>query len=227
MIKKLVNTIISAVMAAILIQAPVQAKESLVKNPLSTESKTIYIGDSRTVGMYFSVQDDSYREEIKTYDDNGDYWCAKVGAGYTWFSENFDEAVKEAEKDDTVVVLMGVNDCRDLKKSANYANFLNERIDALSALGIDLVYVSVNPISKDTIYSTVNKNVIDWNEQIIYLLDEDIMYLDIYAAIIDKIEYAGDGLHYQNSTYKDLYEMINEKLAVIKDGIKIKPLSSL
>jgi hypothetical protein len=69
--------------------------------------------------------------------------------------------------------------------------------------------------------------VIDWNGQIIYLLDEDITYLDIYAAIKDKIEYAGDGLHYQNSTYKDLYEIINEKLAVIKDGVKIKPLSSL
>ncbi len=227
MIKKLVNTIISALVAAILIQAPVQAKENLIKNPLDSESKTVYIGDSRTVGMYFSVQNDNYQEEIKKYDDNGDYWCAKVGAGYTWFSENFDEAVKEAEEGDTVVVLMGVNDCRDLKKSFNYANFLNERIDALSALGIDLVYVSVNPISKDTIYSTVNDNVLDWNEQIVYLLDEDIIFLDIYAALKDKIEYAGDGLHYQNSTYKDLYETINEKLEVIKDGVKIKPLSRL
>lgn len=175
-----------------------------------SDRKLVLIGDSRTVGMYSSYYEDE-GNEIYIEDKNDFFWSAKVGAGYSWFKDTgLPAAEKELEDNTDIVILMGVNDCQNVKAAASYATLINDKVDEWEKTyeNINVYYVSLNPISEDTIYSTTNNNVETWNKKITQLLSEDVTYIDTYDIVKDTVDYSNDGLHYQSSTYKYIYKLV-------------------
>ncbi len=175
-----------------------------------SDRKLVLVGDSRTVGMYNSYYENEGKE-IYIEDENDYFWSAKVGAGYSWFKDTgLPAAEKELEDNTDIVILMGVNDCRNVKIAESYATLINDKTKewAKKYKDINVYYVSLNPISEDTIYSTTNDNVETWNKKITSLLSKDVTYIDTYDIIEDTVNYSTDGLHYQSSTYKYIYKLV-------------------
>ena len=179
---------------------------------INKNKKTLLIGDSRTVGMYMATSGSQKlltdnRTTVIGQEDNI-YWICKVGAGLSWMKDHVDDGNAFLEKGTDIYILMGVNDCKNHGSADQYAEFINEKARVWEEEGMNVIFVSVNPISSDTCYSTSNTDVQYFNETIKDELDPSIKYLSTYDSMSGNISYANDGLHYNSSTYKDLYELI-------------------
>jgi 16S rRNA G1207 methylase RsmC len=159
--------------------------------------------------MYYAANKGETTKMVDAYDSNGDYWIAKVGAGYGWFRENFRKASEKAMEGDTIVIMMGVNDCLNHSAHELYEEFINGKKTSLEKRGVRLVFCYVNPISKSTKYSTKNEDVEFFNEAIKDKIP-GVDYIDTYSMIAGNVDYAGDGLHYDRGTSKRLYNIIQE-----------------
>ena len=187
-------------------------ENDIIFDLLESSDKKVLIGDSRTVGMYLATAGSNYllQDSGSTVlgQDGNTYWIAKTGAGLSWMKEHADDANDFIEEGTDIYIMMGVNDCRDSSSAESYANYINEKAKEWEALGANVIFVSVNPISSSTSYSTKDSNVTEFNEEIQDSLNDDVTYLSTYDSIVGSISYASDGLHYTSSTYKDIYELI-------------------
>jgi cytochrome oxidase Cu insertion factor (SCO1/SenC/PrrC family) len=160
---------------------------------------TIFIGDSRTVGLNKAV-------DIEAEDRQ--FVVAKVGKGYDWFVKSGLPEIKKIKAENTAltkwryVVNLGVNDLGNIDK---YLEEYNKLTDDDSS--IQLVLVSVNPV-KD--YPTVtNSSIKKFNAK---LMDAGYDYIDTYSALVKKGYSTVDGLHYTDETYDDIYDLIKSGL---------------
>lgn len=180
--------------------------------PEAAISKTMFIGDSRTVGMYFSLYSDSYSNTINK-SVNNELWYASVGKGYSWFSSTAMPYIKSklSAANYNVVIIMGANDLYNSNIASNYV----EQIKSLSELYPNSKYimVSVNPIednkSKSNGYSVTNSQVIAFNKKLkSATANSNASYCDTYSSISQNFS-TTDGLHYASSTSKQIYSLIN------------------
>lgn len=160
----------------------------------------ILIGDSRFVGMDAAC-------EITENPDNREYVVAKVGQGLSWFKE---EGLKEAEDIEEThpqitkwkyVICLGVNDLIDI----------DDYIDEYTLLknDHDLVLVSVGPVGDSA--EVTNEDIQVFNEQLKDFCDEyDIPFIDYNTTLKAEGYETQDGLHYTNTVYERIYELIEE-----------------
>ena len=163
---------------------------------------TIFIGDSRTVGLCQSVS--------LSADENCD--IAKSSMGYSWF---VDTAIPELKKkltsssSDTVVITMGTNDLWSSSAPSNYASAYSDLLKSYPNL--NLVIVSVNPINDSLAssngYQVTNQDVINFNTKLKAALPSGAKYCDVYSKIINDYG-TSDGIHYDSSTYQKIYNAI-------------------
>lgn len=166
--------------------------------------KTIIIGDSRTVGSYQAAGGTGGGKSGGVWQNlfavNGnERWIAKVGAGYSWFTQT---AIPKAESygidgNTDVIVLLGVNDgveYNNTSKAQSYANTLNAKANTWSAKGARVYYVSVNPIRGNNYHA-------NWNNAIKGKLNNKIKYIDTTGV---GFNFEGDGLHYKANTNKSV-----------------------
>ena len=161
---------------------------------------TIFIGDSRTVGLNKAV-------DIEAEDRQ--FVVAKVGMGYNWFVKSALPEIKKIKAENTAltkwryVINLGVNDLSDINK---YLDEYDELTNEDSS--IQLVLVSVNPV-KD--YPTItNSSIKKFNSK---LMDAGYDYIDTYSALVKKGYETVDGLHYKDETYDDIYDLIESGLS--------------
>ncbi|MCR5602050.1 MAG: hypothetical protein K6G33_15095 [Ruminococcus sp.] len=155
----------------------------------SEYAEWFWIGDSRTVGMSYSVSIDC---------------LAKVGEGIAFFKRNYDQIIKIRDK--TVIINLGVNDVYNSKAYLDLYNGLPaEFLDSNK-----VIVLSVNPCSGS--YSYLNNNIVAFNEALAAGLDSRITFLDSYSYMMHNGFGTTDGLHYTSQTYVDLYNFVYDSL---------------
>ena len=160
-------------------------------------SNFIWVGDSRTVGM----------QGVITSGNNE--WVAKSSMGYDWFvSEAIPTVNKKLEEDDVIVFNLGVNDLGNVDK---YKSKLNELATGDWSKAGRIIVMSVNPVDEakeaQNGYSVKNSTIEEFNKKIRNGLDAKIEFKDTYNQIKGSLG-TTDGVHYDEATYKKLYDMI-------------------
>jgi hypothetical protein len=157
-------------------------------------AKMIFSGDSRTVGMNMYAN---------TGNDN-DEWIAKVGMGYTYFTnEAMPEIEAELEQGAVVILNYGVNDLADIDL---YVNTYNEKAEQWKSMGVRTYVVSVNPVDEAQCTTVKNSEIRKFNNKL-KKSARNYTYIDTYSAIIDNYATV-DGLHFDVATYQRIYDII-------------------
>jgi len=185
--------------------------------------KTIFIGDSRTVGMCFSVT--GYSFNTCTYNgtlanSGSDYYMAKGSMGLSWFTNTALPALKKLLDSDqkyNVVINMGTNDMYDVthnnsKAAEEYAAKYNKL--KMEYPNINLVIISVTQVDDAEAagnYYVRNSDVIYFNKMLRPSINKNITYCDVYSKIEGKYKAPG-GVHYDIPTYKLIYDEIQNCL---------------
>lgn len=165
------------------------------------KSTIVFIGDSRTEGMKEAVGSNSH------------IWSCKVGAGYSWFKSTGIPAVNSQINSNTaVVILMGVNDCDSTTVAKNYANLVNEKAKQWTSSGAEVYYVSVNPVDESKHPGVSNSTIETFNSTVKSALDSSVKWIDTYSGLKGNVV-SPDGLHYNNDTYKKIYDTIVQTVA--------------
>lgn len=172
------------------------------KNDTSSQNnqqitKTVFVGDSRTVGMELSVTDDS-----------SDVWSSKGSMGLSWMkSTGIPNIESEIKSGSAVVILMGVN---DLYKIDQYISYLNENSSKWKEKGAQVYFVSVNPTEAS--YSNLNDDIDSFNQKMRSNLTSNIKYMDCNSYLKSNGFSTTDGLHYTTDTYNKIYTYIKSNL---------------
>lgn len=160
----------------------------------------IFIGDSRFVGMDAAC-------EITDNPSNREYVVAKVGQGLSWLKEyGLQEAEQVEQTHPSItkwkyVICLGVNDLVDLDDYIEEYTMLKD--------SHDLILVSVGPVGPSA--EIENEDIQVFNQQIRnFCEDNDIPYIDYYTTLSAEGYTTQDGLHYPNSVYERIYEIIEE-----------------
>lgn len=186
---------------------------------------TIYVGDSRTVGMC-SANDIGNNSEC----------IAEVGKGYGWLKTTAVPKIYTSlnkHNNANVVINLGVNDLGTTDTNtinghaSNYAKIYNELASKYPKSKVIIVSVGVvsdsdfekqkEAVNKGLLYTTIsNQSVEVFNKAIKNNISgsnrSNISYCDINTALKSKYKTAGDGLHYTNDTYKNIYSEIQKCL---------------
>ena len=172
------------------------------KNETNTQNnqqitKTIFVGDSRTVGMELSVTDNP-----------SDVWSSKGSMGLSWMkSTGIPNIESEIKSGSAVVILMGVN---DLYKKDQYISYLNENSAKWKEKGAQVYFVSVNPTEGS--YSNLNDDIDSFNQKLRSNLTSNIKYIDCNSYLKSNGFSTTDGLHYTTDTYNKIYNYIKSNL---------------
>lgn len=162
-------------------------------------SKFIFIGDSRTEGLKYTIQSNPVEDNI--------VWSCKTAQGYKWMiNTGVPQIESEITKNTAVIILMGVN---DLYNVHNYISYINSKAQEWNQLGATTYFVSVGPIQNDPYIS--NNDIEDFNSTIQNGLSS-VHYIDIYSRLINEGFQTMDGIHYTTETYKYIYNLIKQNL---------------
>lgn len=164
---------------------------------------TLFIGDSRTVGMDTACN-------IVNCDDT--YVLAKVGEGYSYLSSNLDQKLSSIFHNGyTKVILITNFGVNDVHNSSKYIDYYNEVLLKYGSR-VELNIVSVNPVeycenvSNDSI-EKFNSEMQDFAEKM-----DNVRFINTYDGLKGKTNITVDGLHYTKSCYKTIYKEISAEI---------------
>ncbi len=156
---------------------------------------TIYIGDSRTVGMDDVLDLENLEEDT--------FVVAKVGQGYAWLTSTALPQVERIKKQNPqidawqYIINLGVNDLGSIDK------YLEKYEKLAEDDNVEILLVSVNPVKN---YPTVsNDDIEEFNEK---LQESGFYYIDTYSVLMNDGYSTTDGLHYTNDTYEQIHDAI-------------------
>jgi len=193
----------------------------------AADKTTIFVGDSRTVGMYATIKNTSW-QELNAVEDGDKVWIAKVGMGYDWFEGT---AMPEANPylqngNCRLVILMGANDVYSSSNANKYLNYLQTNEEFLTSNGNEVYFASVGPMGhkgggSETNYKNLSNSdsVEPFNTIIKSGLPSGMYYIDIYSKMISDGYSTAEGLHYDNNTNKAIYSMLENALGDNSEGI--------
>ena len=193
-----------------------------------TGTRFIYLGDSRTTGMYDAVHNCLTEDSatLNTLDEQAnEAWVGKVGEGESWMmSTGWPAAKGYVTEGSRVIVMMGVNDMLTSKYQSDYEKMQQE----ISGLGGALYICSVNPVIDELCDWPSNSQIETFNNSMKTFAEahEGIGYIDTYSVLknsVDSNTCASDGLHYTNAFYLKIRELIRggqnvTATAVTSDG---------
>ena len=193
---------------------------TIVKNNSSTSSSNlnrnkIIVGDSRVVHLCQYVGGGSWSEcnviGVKKSDVT---YVPGDGKSYSWFNSTALPKIKELLKTNGNSILylyMGTNALNDLSNQAKgYARDLNQL--AKDYPNASIIAVSETPIIDKNRDSAFDKyysdaNIVKFNNQLKKQLSSSVSYCDIYSKVKGSVN-ASDGIHYDSSSYKKIYNEI-------------------
>lgn len=162
--------------------------------PEVTTKKLIFVGDSRTVGMKSAVGDMG----------KNDVWSCKGSMGLNWMkSTGIPNIESQITSGSHVIILMGVN---DLYNADNYISYINGLVSSVTQKGGKLYFVSVNPTNRSADY--LNDDIDEFNLKLKNGLSSYVTYIDTNTYLINNGFSSGDGVHYTETTYKQIYTLI-------------------
>ncbi len=173
----------------------------------------IFVGDSRTVGLGAALGAISYdnllQQRIVQANVLTEYYLAKVGSGYEWYSEKALPKLNELlqrNPDATVIFNHGIN---DLSSIDQYIASYQMLIAAYPKAKIRIM--AVNPVNKK-LYKGYAKpvKIKAFNQKIQTAFPN--FFIDTYQYLQTTGFNTADGLHYDSATYWNLYNYINQYL---------------
>lgn len=167
--------------------------ENFVKE--SNYNKFIFFGDSRFVGMQiFASADDSF--------------IANVGMGYDYLIQNLDNIENSYTDKSVIIVEFGINDLYNINKYIDKINELSEKYN--------ICYLTIYPIdenkAKNNGYSITNYDIDNFNEELKNGLNENISIIDTNNYLKTIGYNTIDGIHYDDDTYKIIYDYIKNNI---------------
>ena len=175
-------------------EQPVQADVAAQQVPAQAAvapAGVIMVGDSRCVQMQEAVG------------GGGCSWICENSKEYTWFVEKaiprFDEYVGNGTK---VVINMGVNDPEHYR---SYAEVVNAKAAEWAARGAKTYFVSVNPVWEN-LYTT-QEQVDTFNANVPGMLS-GVTWIDTSSWLTTNGYRLLDGLHYDEPTYVNIFNLI-------------------
>ena len=192
-------------------------KQEENKSSVGAGTKTIFIGDSRTVGMCAAVTG-SYSNcsfdsagRAKQYSST-EYFVSQGSAGFTWFNTKAVPEVNRLLANDpnttyNIVSYMGVNWL--LSEISKYESRYAELAKG-DWKKHNIILVSVNPVNEaveaQNGYKVKQANIIEFNKRLkaITIPLSNTTYCDTYNKIINNFS-TSDGLHYTSTTSKNIY----------------------
>ena len=164
-------------------------------------TNTIFVGDSRTEDMCNFVSIKSTESCI-----------AKVSMGYYWYVNTALPQVEQKLKSSqqyNIVVNMGTNDLGTSNIASSYASKHNDLASRYP--NANIIIVSITPVNDSLArrygYTETNSQVINFNTQMKSSLSSNVKYCDVYSKVINSFG-TSDGIHYNTSTYKQIYNAI-------------------
>lgn len=156
--------------------------------------KLLFIGDSRFVGM-------------EKFNEN-DFFKAEVGEGYSFMVESFPLLTDRYQKNNCIVIGLGVNDLFNVEKYINYINDLAGKFN--------ICVITVGPVEEikygDFGYTVTNVQIEEFNDLLKNKLNKNIKLLDINQFLACDGYNTIDGLHYDDETYEKIYQHIKKNL---------------
>lgn len=163
-------------------------------NDEKEQHRTIFVGDSRTVGMYMYAP----------YNKN-EYWSAKDSKGYNWMVKSGIPGMEDLIRENTdIVILMGVNDLGNVTK---YTDYINKKAQEWKEKGARTFFVSVNPVVDSKSPNAKNSHIESFNTYVRENL-EGVHYIDVYNRIRSSFG-SPDGIHFDGPTYREIYRIIH------------------
>ena len=163
-------------------------------------SEITIVGDSRMVGLC----------NYNWYKQEGGSCVAKVSAGYRWL---VDEAINEVNsiafnKKKNIVINLGVNDLESFKSYVTKYQLLANNDWKNS----NIFLLSVNPTDGKESY--LNQKIDSFNENLknSFIGFSNVTYCDSSNYLKQNGFQTRDGVHYQETTYKIIYEQIKKCL---------------
>ena len=166
----------------------------------SESTGIIYIGDSRTV----NIQNSLNNEKI-TY-------IAEVGMGYSWFTSTaiptLQQTLENSNNIKFIVIAMGYNDLAGTNDGNvdKYINAFNDLIIKYS--NINFFFMSVNPVEEEKEKNIAvaqggmafisNSDIMSFNEKLQNGIDEK--FIDVYNSVDLSAYSTSDGVHYTADT---------------------------
>ncbi len=161
--------------------------------PAPAPAGTLFIGDSRCVQMRALVGQSS--------------WICENSKGYEWLeSKALGQADRIIGKGTRVVICLGVNDTENCDK---YAALINTKAAEWAQRGARTYFVSVNPVSENP-YRT-EEEVVYFNSRLPGLLS-GVTWIDTHSTLVQNGYNLVDGLHYNDSTNINIYNLIISQL---------------
>lgn len=176
---------------------------------------SVFLGDSRTVGMYQVLYNKTYAPEIQAMESK-EFWAAKGGMGLSYLKQKEVPALEQQgiRKDSDIFILMGVNDCTHPKDIANvakqYITYLNQKARDWSQYQAHVYFVSTNPVFDAKSEFRKNTTVETFNRLVKQGLDSSITYVDTFSKLYPEVSRNPSltdslGLHYHAATYQTIY----------------------
>lgn len=188
--------------------------------PFSQPRKILNVGDSRTVGMFFSANNQKYSNTVDRADKNGNLWFAKVGQGLQWFNNNINQIKSRAADCDVIVINLGVNDlagaAESQKVAENYLKSINALAKTWKQQGKEIFFSSSNPVGPQYRGARVfNQKIDNFNRYMQEGLSADVTFIDTNAYIKNKLNrnnFDAAGLHYNAAINRDIYGYIESQI---------------
>ena len=173
--------------------------------PSKPDALSVFIGDSRTVGMEKSVTD----QEDELY-------IGKVSMGYNYLKDTaWPEFLKVVEENDdreiNALINFGVN---DLANEEKYATFINDEAEKLPE-NVHVSWVSVNPTKGS--YDKLTGKIEKFNEKMKEDLDKEIDFIDSYTFLKEDGFTSYDGLHYDATTNIKIHDFVKDNAEKAQD----------
>lgn len=173
----------------------------------SDEEHIIFVGDSRTVGMDITVEEENV------------HFIGKVGSGYDWLKgtalKELDKCIKGIDSNNIKIVFNhGVNDPSNLDKYIG----LYEQV-AKDYKEYTIYFMSVNPCKQTKEREKLNNLIEEFNSGVREV--KGFTYIDSYSYLEKNGFESPDGLHYSNETYAEIYGLV---VSTIEEDNTIKEL---
>ena len=187
------------------------SKDSDDTNENKTVSKYIFVGDSRTVGIY-SYRSNNY--STANYSSGGahelgnDVYIAETSQGLSWLkSTGMPAAKKYFSNTSAVIILLGVNDTYN---SSGYIDYLKSNYSSWKSTGVKVYFSAVGPCNGN--YSSNNSGIVSFNSNVKANLPSGVTWIDTYGYLNSNGFKTTDGLHYDKDTSEKIYNYIKSKV---------------
>lgn len=176
---------------------------------------SVFLGDSRTVGMHQVLYNKTYAPEIQRIERN-EFWIAKGGMGLSYLKQTEVPALekKGIRPNSDIFILMGVNDCTHPDKiqkiARQYTTYINRKVKEWSQYNVHVYFVSVNPVFEEKSKFRKNTTIEMLNRLIRKDLAPEITFVDTFSRLYPEVSRNPSltdslGLHYHAATYQTIY----------------------